>query len=164
MKKLFIPLLLLFFIFGYYLGINSKSENLSKITESKTKTNNILENEVGYIKNKGFTSNNTNFKYNQPFIALIGTCSGSVDGYCHKAFFFYNGKFLGNDSDSPSIDVGLKWINGNIIALDYTLYKKEDPLSSPTGGSAIVRFQYEGNAIKALDPIPSTDINATLHR
>lgn len=164
MKKILIPLLFLVFIFGYLLGINSNSKNLSAITESKTKTNSILEKEVEYMKNKGFNSNNSNLSPNQPFTVLIGTCSGSADGYCRKAFFFYNGKFVGNDSDSPSIDVSLKWLSGNIIALEYTLYKNEDPLSSPTGGSAIVRFQYEGNTVKALDPIPSVDINAKLHR
>jgi hypothetical protein len=40
------------------------------------------------------------------------------------------------------------------VALAYPLYRSGDPLSSPSGGQAVVRFQLDDGKLTPLDPIP----------
>ena len=130
------------------------------VKDNEPATPNTLDAEIEYVQKAGYSiynPENQAFAQTGPLKVLIGTCTGSADGYCQKAFFFYNGKFVGNDSSVESIGIGLKWTTDKIIALQYVLYNKDDSLSSPTGGSAIVRFEYDGKTLKPLDKLPTTD-------
>jgi hypothetical protein len=125
-----------------------------------------IESEIAYVKKAGYTVFENDLRYDEgsDFQVLIGMATGSVDGYAKKAFFFYKGNFIGNDSSQDSIDVGFKWGGGSTYALEYTLYKKDDSLSSPTAGAAIVRFEYKDGKLNALDPLPTADWNVDGHR
>jgi len=133
-------------------------------TESNS-LNPTLKAEMDLVKQKGYAVfDSPAYPPLGPFNVLIGVCRGSNDDYCHLAFFFYKGKYVGTDTRDPSIDVSLEWADGNTIALEYTLYHKNDPLSSPTAGATTVRFQWDGTKLKVLDPIPTSDWSVDFHR
>jgi hypothetical protein len=129
-------------------------------------TPNTLDADIESVQKAGFSIYNPNDPIYQtnPFIVLIGTCTGSADGYCQKAFFFYKGKFVGTDSPDTSVGIGFKWSTDKIIALNYIIYNKDDSLASPTGGAATVRFQYDGKTLKPLDQLPTNDWTKNGHR
>jgi hypothetical protein len=130
-------------------------------------TPNTLDADIEYVQKAGYSIFNPNdslYDLMGPFTVLIGTCTGSVDGYCQRAFFFYNHKFVGTDSSETSIGIGYKWSTENTIALSYVLYNKDDSLSSPTGGAAIVRYEYDGKNLKPLDNLPTNDWKVDGHR
>lgn len=137
------------------------------VKDSGPATPNTLDADLEYIRNAGYTvfdPNNMDYGPSNPFNVLIGTCTGSADGYCQKAFFFYNGKFIGTDSPDQSIGIQVKWSTDEIIALQYILYNKDDSLSSPMGGAAIVRFKYDGKTLNPLDKLPTSDWMVDGHR
>ncbi len=141
-------------------------KNEKFVEDNGPATPNTLDADIEYVQKAGFSIFNPNDPIYQtnPLIVLIGTCTGSADGYCQRAFFFYNGKFVGTDSSDTSIGIGFKWSTENTIALNYILYNKDDSLSSPTGGAATVRFEYDGNTLKVLDKLPPTDWMVNGHR
>lgn len=94
---------------------------------------------------------------------LIGACAGA-EGYCKQAFFFYNGEYLGTDTSDPSSQINVAWRNNDTIALNYVLYRRDDPTCCPTAGAVTVRFQWDGNKLIALDPIPMLGLSADVHR
>lgn len=120
--------------------------------------------ELGYTV---FVSDDTNNSFNMfHFNVLIGMCSGSVDGYCKAALFFYDGKYVGSDVPlgSESSQIGETWRDDNIIAINYFLYRKDDPMCCQTGGATTVRFKWDGSKVATLDNIPAIDSNALLSR
>lgn len=124
----------------------------------------IYDSEVQKVKDEGYTvydkRNNDHFLLH----VLIGMRTGTADGYDKRAFFFYQGKYLGTDTNSISARINSPWRDDKTIALEYTLYKKDEPLCCPTGGSKIVRFQWDGTKLNVLDPIPTDDWDADLSR
>lgn len=148
---------------------NSQSLILqNKQSSSKSNTKSLsLKAAIELIKQKGYTvydSSEIWYSPSQPLNVLIGTCTGSADGYCNQAFFFYNGKYLGTDTADPSIGIETIWRTDNTIALYYRLYRKDDPLCCSTTGAALVRYQWDGVKLVALDPIPTSDWFADIHR
>ncbi len=85
---------------------------------------------------------------------LIGTRTGSGDGYGQQAFFFVNGRYIGTDVKEPSATVSVVGQSDTEVTLAYPLYRSSDPLSSPSGGQARVRFQLNNGKLAPLDPIP----------
>lgn len=96
------------------------------------------------------------------FDVLIGIATGSADGYDKRAFFFYDGSYLGADSSSPHPQISLAWRDDKTIALNYFLYNKNDPMCCPTGGSKIVRFQWDGTKLAILDTIPAPETSESI--
>jgi hypothetical protein len=89
-----------------------------------------------------------------PLNVIVGTSTGSADGYNTWAFFFVNGRFIGTDTKNSSAGIRVAWANGTTIALTYVLYKPSDPMCCPSAGTATVRFHWTGSRLVALDPIP----------
>jgi hypothetical protein len=73
-------------------------------------------------------------------------------------------EYLGTDTLNPSAQVRLGWRDSDTVALQYQLYRPEDPMCCPTGGAALVRYHWNGQALEPLDPIPSDDSTAVLSR
>lgn len=119
---------------------------------------NTIDAAVELIKKDGYTiydpSKNTSLNLS-PFAVLIGTCTGSADGHCQKPFFFYNWKPVGTDEAFAGTDIMVKWTTEDTIAVEYTLYRKDDPLCCSTLGASIVRFHWDGKKVAPLDPIPA---------
>jgi hypothetical protein len=117
-----------------------------------------LEQAVGTLQSHGYTATNTaQYHASQTLRVLVGTRSGSSDGYDQQAFFFVDGRYLGTDTKEPSATVNVVSQSDTEVTLSYPLYRKGDPLASPSGGTATVSFQLDDGKLTALDPIPPAD-------
>ena len=103
----------------------------------------------------GYTPNNlSEYHPNQTLRALVGTRSGSADGYGQQVFFFVDGRFIGTDTKEPSASLKVVSQNDTEAVVAYRLYRPGDPLSSPSGGQAVVHFQLNNGALAPLGTIP----------
>jgi len=50
------------------------------------------------------------------------------------------------------------------MALQYQLYRPDDPMCCPTAGATTVRFAWNGTTAAPLDRLPSTGWNAPAGR
>jgi LppP/LprE lipoprotein len=117
------------------------------------------------VRARGFTPNNTSdYHSNQALRVLVGTRTGSGDGYGQQAFFFVNGRYIGTDSKEPSATLRVVAQSDTEVTLAYPLYRKNDPLCCPGGGQARVRFQLNNGKLVALDPIPPASSSSGLSR
>lgn len=90
----------------------------------------------------------------QTLNAVIGVNTDSVTGRNDLAFFFVNGKYIGTDTQDESAEIKFKGSAGDTVTLAYTLFRQSDPGCCPTGGSQSVRYQWDGEELVPLDPIP----------
>jgi LppP/LprE lipoprotein len=117
------------------------------------------------LRANGFTPNNSSdYHSNQALRVLVGTRTASQDGYGQQAFFFVNGRYIGTDSKQPSASVHVVAQGDTEVTLAYPLYRKGDPLSSPTGGKAQVRFQLNNGKLVPLGTIPPANSATGLSR
>jgi LppP/LprE lipoprotein len=117
------------------------------------------------VRAKGYTPNDTaEYHSNQTLRVLVGTRTGSGDGYGQQAFFFVNGRYIGTDAKEPSATVRVASQSDTEITLVYPLYRKSDPLSSPSGGQATVRFALNNGKLTPLGAIPPASSSTGLSR
>jgi hypothetical protein len=113
------------------------------------------------VRAKGYTPNNTSeYHPEQALRVLVGTRTGSSDGYGQQAFFFLNGRYIGTDTKEPSATLKVISQGDTEITLAYPLYRKSDPLSSPSGGQAHVTFQLNNGKLVPLGKIPPAGSSA----
>ena len=89
-----------------------------------------------------------------PLAAVIGVRKGSADASAQRAFFFADGRFVGNDTSSDSARIGIAFARGTVIGLRYALFDARDPQCCPSGGSATVRYRWDGHRVEPLDRVP----------
>lgn len=107
------------------------------------------------VRARGYTPDNTSeYHSNQTLRVLVGTRTGSTDGYGQQAFFFLGGRYIGTDTKEPSATVKVLAQSDTEVTLAYPLYRKGDPLSSPSGGQATVRFQLNNGKLTPVGNIP----------
>jgi hypothetical protein len=112
---------------------------------------------LAVVKAHGYTTGETSdYRPEQTLRVLVGTRTGSSDGYGQQAFFFVGGHYLGTDTSQPSASVKVVGQSDTEVTLSYPLYKPGDPLSHPSGGEKTVRFQLNNGRLVALGQIPST--------
>jgi serine/threonine protein kinase len=92
-----------------------------------------------------------------PINVVLGTLTGSADGYNNWAFFFAGNSYIGHDATSPSMQIAIQGRTKTVITLAYQIYGPSDPTCCPTGGTQTVRYQWNGSKLVPLDPIPSDD-------
>jgi hypothetical protein len=110
---------------------------------------------VAVVKAHGYTAGETStYDPANTLRVLVGTRSGSSDGYAQQAFFFVDGRYIGTDTKEPSASVKVVGQSDTEVTLAYQLYKPGDPLSHPSGGEATVHFQLNNGRLVALNPIP----------
>jgi LppP/LprE lipoprotein len=120
---------------------------------------------VATVRARGFTPNNTSdYHPSQTLRVLIGTRTGSGDGYGQQAFFFVNGRYIGTDASQPSATLRVESQGDTEVALAYPLYRKGDPLCCPGGGQAVVHFQLNNGKLAPLEPIPPSSSSSSLSR
>jgi hypothetical protein len=103
---------------------------------------------------------------------IIGMLATSADGHPQQAFLFHEGHYVRVDTPEPSATVTWVWSTDaqahsrtpGTVALQYQLYRPDDPMCCPTGGAATVRFQWLGGRVVAADPLPSAAWEARLGR
>jgi hypothetical protein len=114
-----------------------------------------LSTALAIVRAHGYTASDTSeYHPEQTLRVLIGTGSHSNDGYDKQAFFFVDGHYLGTDASRPSAQIGVVSQSDTEVTLAYKLYRPNDPLCCPGGGSARVRFQLNNGRLTPLDPIP----------
>jgi LppP/LprE lipoprotein len=117
------------------------------------------------VRSHGYTPNNTSeYHPEQTLRVLVGTRTGSTDGYGQQAFFFVAGRYIGTDTKEPSATVKVISQSATEVTLAYPLYRKNDPLGSPSGGQATVRFQLNDGKLTPLGTIPPAGSSSGLSR
>ena len=120
---------------------------------------------VTVVKAHGYTPNSTSdYHPDQTLQVLIGTKSGSGDGYGQQAFFFVNGRYIGTDASEPSATLKVVSQSDTEVTLAYPLYRAHDPLCCPGGGEATVHFQLNNGHLVPLEPIPPVNSSSGLNR
>jgi LppP/LprE lipoprotein len=117
------------------------------------------------VRARGFTPNDTSqYHSNQTLRVLVGTRTGSGDGYGQQAFFFIDGRYIGTDAKDPSATLKVVSQSDTSVTLAYPLYRHNDPLCCPGGGQATVSFQLDNGRLVALGAIPPTNSTKGLSR
>jgi hypothetical protein len=117
------------------------------------------------VRAHGYTPNDTSqYHPNQTLTVLVGTRSGSGDGYDQQAFFFLGGRYIGTDTAQPSASVKVVSQGETEVTLAYPLYHAHDPLCCPSGGSATVNFQLNNGKLTPLQSIPPASSETGLSR
>jgi hypothetical protein len=107
------------------------------------------------VRSRGYTPNDTSeYHSNQTLRVLVGTQTGSSNGYGQQAFFFVGGRYLGTDTKLPSATVKVVSQSDTEVTLAYPVYRQGDPLSSPSGGEARVTFQLNNGKLVPSGKIP----------
>jgi hypothetical protein len=110
---------------------------------------------VAALRARGYSPNDTaEYHSGQTLRVLVGTRTGSADGYGQQAFFFVDGHYLGTDTKEASAKVKVVSQNDTEVAVAYPLYRSGDPLCCPGGGQRVVHFALNNGKLTALDPIP----------
>jgi hypothetical protein len=135
-------------------GEASRTTTAPAFTKEGTSTEG-LQTALATVKTHGFTASDTSdYHPEQTLRVLVGTRTGSGDGYAQQAFFFVGNHYIGTDTSEPSASVKVVGQSDTEVILAYTLYRPRDPLCCATGGQATVHFQLNNGRLVALDPIP----------
>jgi hypothetical protein len=117
------------------------------------------------VRSHGYTPNNTaEYHPSQTLRVLVGTRTGSGDGYGQQAFFFIDGHYLGTDAKEASASVRVVSQGDTEVVLAYPLYRRKDPLCCPGGGQATVHFQLNNGRLTPLGTIPPASSSSALSR
>ncbi|MFI5005633.1 MAG: LppP/LprE family lipoprotein, partial [Solirubrobacterales bacterium] len=113
----------------------------------------------------GYTPDATSeYHPTQTLRVLLGTRTGSADGYNQRAFFFLDGHYIGTDSSQPSAALRVVSQSDTEVALAYALYRPHDAFCCPSGGQAVVHFQLNNGKLVPLEPIPPVSSASGLAR
>jgi hypothetical protein len=114
-----------------------------------------LSGALAVVKAHGYTAGGTSdYHPAQTLRVLVGTRTGSGDGYGQQAFFFVGGRYIGTDTSEPSASVKVVAQSDTEVTLAYPLYKPHDPLCCASAGQATVHFQLNNGRLVPLNPIP----------
>lgn len=117
------------------------------------------------LRAHGYTADDTaEYHPGQTLRVLVGTRTGSGDGYRQQAFFFVDGHYIGTDAKEPSASVKVVSQSDTEVTVAYPLYRHSDPLCCPGGGQATVHFVLDNGRLQALDPIPPASSTQALSR
>jgi hypothetical protein len=106
------------------------------------------------VRARGYTPNDTSeYHENQTLRVLVGTRTGSGEGYGQQAFFFVDGRYLGTDTKEPSATVKVLSQSDTEVTLAYPIYSAGDSLSSPSGQTT-VRFVLNNGKLTPVGTIP----------
>ncbi|HTR89367.1 MAG TPA: LppP/LprE family lipoprotein [Solirubrobacteraceae bacterium] len=107
---------------------------------------------------RGYATKDTSVYHpDQTLRVLVGTRTGSSDGYGQQAFFFVDGRYIGTDASAPSARVRVVSQSDTEVTLAYQLYRPGDRLCCGSGGEGKVRFQLDNGKLMALDAIPPVE-------
>jgi hypothetical protein len=110
---------------------------------------------LAIVKAHGYTAgDSSDYHPGQTLRVLVGTRTGSGDGYGQQAFFFVGHHYLGTDTSEPSARVKVVEQGDTEVTLAYPLYKAHDPLCCASSGQAVVHFQLNNGRLVPLNPIP----------
>jgi hypothetical protein len=107
-----------------------------------------------------FPADTSGYDAGASIAVVVGVRKGSADGTAQRAFFFAGGRLAGTDAPTDSAGISIAWARPPVIALRYELFDPRDAQCCPSGGSATVRYRWDGNRVGALDPVPPSSYSA----
>ena len=117
------------------------------------------------VRAHGYTPNDpSQYHANQTLRVLVGTHTGSGDGYGQQAFFFVQGRYIGTDTAAPSATLRVLAQSDTAVTLGYPLYRRNDSLCCPSGGLAAVRFELNNGRLAPAQAIPPLHSSTGLSR
>jgi hypothetical protein len=117
------------------------------------------------LQARGYTAKDiSEYHSDQTLRVLVGTRTGSSEGYGQQAFFFLDGRYLGTDTKEPSAKLKVVSQSDTEVAIAYPLYRAGNSLCCPAGGERIVHFALNNGKLTALDPIPPANSTTGLSR
>jgi hypothetical protein len=120
---------------------------------------------VSVLESRGYTpSEPSQYHPSQTLRVLVGTRTGSSDGYGQQAFFFIDGRYIGTDTKEPSATVKVLAQSDTEVTLAYPLYRPGDPLANPSGGQATVHFLLNDGKLTPAGTIPPASSSTGLSR
>ena len=101
-----------------------------------------------------------------PINVVLGTLTGSADGYNNWAFFFAGNRLHRPRRHDPEHADRDPSRTTTVITLAYQLYGPSDPTCCPTGGTQTVRYQWNGSQARPArsDPERRSDRQPPLRR
>jgi hypothetical protein len=85
----------------------------------------------------------------QSLRVLLGTQGGQ-----RRAFFFVGRRYIGNDTTTPSSKLRVGKQDKRSVTLVYSLWRRGDRACCPHGGTARVRFRWDGGQLRPQSAIP----------
>ena len=111
------------------------------------------------MRAKGFTPNDTSeYHPDQTLRVLVGTRTGSGDGYGQQAFFFVDGRYIGTDAKEPSATLKVVAQSDTEVTLAYPLYRQGRPAVLPERRQATVHFQLNNGKLAAARADPAGEL------
>jgi hypothetical protein len=77
-----------------------------------------------------------------------------AQGSARQAFFFVGRRYIGNDTTTLSARLRVGRQRSRTITLVYSVWRSGDKACCPHGGTAQVRFRWEGGRLRPLGAIP----------
>jgi len=90
----------------------------------------------------------------QALRVLVGTLSGTADGYRMKAFFFDGRRYLGTDVAEPSATIRVVSQSNDEVKIAYQLYTSHDSLEDYENGHSVVAFRLRDGRVTHTGWIP----------
>jgi LppP/LprE lipoprotein len=135
-------------------GESTRTTTAPAFTKESTNAEGV-DGALAVVEAHGYTANDgSDYHPGQTLRVLVGTRSGSGDGYGQQAFFFVDGRYIGTDTREPSASVKVVGQSDTEVTLAYPLYRPHDPLCCPGAGQTTVRFQLNNGHLVPLNPIP----------
>jgi hypothetical protein len=107
------------------------------------------------VRSLGYTPvDASNYHPSQTLRVLVGRLAGNAEIRPQRAFFFVDGRYIGNDAKEASGMLSVASQGDTEVTLAYSLYRPGDSLCCPGAGQAHVRFQLNNGKLVALDSIP----------
>jgi hypothetical protein len=120
---------------------------------------------LAVVKAHGYTAgDSSDYHPDQTLRVLVGTRTGSGDGYGQQAFFFVGDRYVGTDTSQPSAKVKVTAQSDTEVTLAYSLYRPHDPPCCASAGQATVRFQLNNGHLVPLGAIPPVSSSTGLSR
>ncbi len=114
-----------------------------------------LRDALAVLREHGYTSSDSaDYHPDQTLQVLVGTRTGTNDGYRQQAFFFLDGHYLGTDASVPSAEIKVLSQSDTEVTLGYALYRANDPLCCPGAGQGQVTFQLNNGKLMPAGTIP----------
>lgn len=145
-------------------GETTRTTTAPAFTKESTSTEGV-NGALAVVKAHGYTAGDaSDYHPDQTLRVLVGTRTGSGDGYGQQAFFFVGGRYIGTDTRDPSASVKVVAQSDTEVTLAYPLYRPHDPLCCARGGQATVRFQLNNGHLVPLGTIPPVNSQTGLSR
>lgn len=95
---------------------------------------------------------------------LLGIADSADEPRRELAFFFVGDVFIGTDTKDPSGQIEVVDQSDDAVTLSYGLYRSDDSIDDPTGGTAEVTYGWDGSRLAPQGEIPTDSPDAPISR